>query len=816
VDTAEALEDAIASQTWDIIFADYTMPHFSGTRALAMTRKRGLDIPFIFVSGTIGEDTAVEAMRSGAQDYIMKGNTKRLLPAVERELRETELRREYARSEEHRRATEARFRHILTLAVDAIIAVDAQYQITTFNRGAERIFGYRFEEVLGQSLDLLLPLPEIAALLESLTEAGECREIRGRRKDGGEFPAELTVSRLNEAGDVTYTLILRDISERKRAEREMHLLQTISQTAGESNDIHMALNGVLRELCSVIEWDLAQAWVPRADGAALVCSPAWYSAQKGKADEYRKASMMMEFGPGQGLPGRVWSSQHAEWSTDYAAADEFPRPELARELGYTVRMAIPVMADQQAVAVLELLARGPARVSERLSRLVQAVAAQFGGILQKKHMEQRLHYMAHYDVLIGLPNRVLVRDRLSQAIAEAGRHGRLLGVAMLDLDRFKTVNDSLGHAWGDRLLTEVAARLRRAVREDDTIARLGGDEFTLILCDMAQLDDAARVAQKILACFAEPFRIDEHELYVNISMGMTLYPLDDSDVDGLLRNADIAMYRAKDQGGSTFQFHTPEMTARIRDRVALEYDLRGALSRQEFELYYQPIVELATRRMVGVEALIRWHHPQRGLVSPLDFIPLAEETGLIVDIGAWVLRAGCEQIVAWRREGRPPLRLSVNTSARQFQQADLDAVVARVVQETGCDPAALDLEITESLLIDNATVVMTLRQLHRMGLRLSIDDFGTGYSSLSYLRRFPVDHLKIDRSFVQDITTNDDAKAVAVAIITMAHALGIKVIAEGVETEEQLAFLWANQCDMAQGYHLGHPLPAAELAKRLV
>jgi diguanylate cyclase (GGDEF)-like protein/PAS domain S-box-containing protein len=430
-------------------------------------------------------------------------------------------------------------------------------------------------------------------------------------------------------------------------------------------------------------------------------------------------------------------------------------------------------------------------------------------ITEHRQAMDRLHYLANYDTLTGLPNRVLLQDRLNQAMLEADRRDRLVAVMFLDLDRFKLINDTLGHETGDALLKQVAERLRTCVRTSDTISRLGGDEFTIVLANVAHVNDVAHVAQKIIDCFAVPFHLQGRELFISPSIGITLYPFDDNDLDSLLRNADAAMYHAKELGRNTFQFYTAELNRRTAKRLQLETALRHALERNELLLHYQPQLSLKSGRIIGAEALARWRHPEMGLVSPQEFIPLAEETGLILPIGEWVLRTACTQARAWHAAGFGALQIAVNLSGRQFQHRHLAKLVKQVLHDTGLDPRLLDLELTESLLMHNTEAILgTMEELHAYGVSFSMDDFGTGYSSLSYLKRFPIDTLKIDQSFMRDIPRDPDDAAIAQAIIAMAHSLDIRVIAEGVETARQLAFLRAKRCDGMQGFLFSKPLPA--------
>ena len=434
--------------------------------------------------------------------------------------------------------------------------------------------------------------------------------------------------------------------------------------------------------------------------------------------------------------------------------------------------------------------------------------------------QAHLYHLAHYDALTGLPNRLLFEDRLTQALAQERRAGQLVALLFLDLDRFKAINDTFGHAVGDLLLKAVAERLSQSVRENDTVARMGGDEFTLIFSGLREPEDAGQIAHLILEAMAKPFVLEGHEVHVSTSIGITLYPLDNNSIDEkksaietLLKNADTAMYKAKDQGKNNYQFFKAEMNVATLERLLLENDLRKALENGEFVLHYQPRIHCADGSISGMEALIRWRHPTLGLISPATFIPLAEETGLIVPIGEWVLRTACTQTKAWLDAGMRPLRVAVNLSARQFKHADLILTIENVLRATGLSPSYLEVELTEGLAMEDVKqTVITLNALSAMGVSIAIDDFGTGYSSLAYLKRFPVDFLKIDQSFVRDIGGGGDSAAIAKTIIAMAHNLQLQVVGEGVETAEQFDFLRQHGCEEVQGYLLSRPLPAEEFA----
>lgn len=437
-------------------------------------------------------------------------------------------------------------------------------------------------------------------------------------------------------------------------------------------------------------------------------------------------------------------------------------------------------------------------------------------ITERKQFEEQLLYQANYDFVTGLPNRNLLHDRLSHAIAHESRHKRKVAVLLLDLDQFKIINDTMGHPAGDQILKEAALRLKRCKRTSDTVARLGGDEFVLIMTDIGHLRNVARIAEKVLKVFAPPFSVQGQEIFVTCSAGIAMFPDDGTDADVLLKNADVAMYHAKKLGRNNYQFFTGEMNARVHRQLVLENSLRKAQDRGEFTLHYQPLVDLASGTVVGAEALLRWQRGDEPLAYPAEFIPLLEDTGLIVPVGEWVFHEACRQNRIWQDRGVPPLSVSVNISGRQFYQKNLPEQIGRILDKSGLEPHHLKMELTESLLMQDVDeVVNKLDRLKAMGVLISIDDFGTGYSSLSYLKRFAIDELKIDRSFTSGLTADPNDVAIVTAIIAMAHSLNLKVVAEGVETREQLDFLTAHGCEAVQGYFFSKPLPADDFERFL-
>lgn len=432
-------------------------------------------------------------------------------------------------------------------------------------------------------------------------------------------------------------------------------------------------------------------------------------------------------------------------------------------------------------------------------------------ITERKRNEKKINQMVYRDPLTGLPNRLLLNDRLSQALELADETKQTIGIMFIDLDRFKYINDTLGHAVGDQLLIEIAKRIESCVGKNDTVCRQGGDEF-IVLIPNTTADEVSKIAQQIVDLFSSSVMVNEQELFVTPSIGIAMYPGDGRDIETLIKNADTAMYRVKEQGKNNFQFYTPEMNEAVTKKMKLEIGLRKALERDEFKIVYQPQIDVETGGIIGVEALLRWHHPEWGTISPAEFIPIAEETGLILQIGEWVLHGACLQNKEWQNAGYAPLRMAVNISSRQFQQSDLVERVSRILKETELAPQYLELELTESIIQDSKYAVAKMQVLKEMGIHLSIDDFGTGYSSLSYLKTFPIHTLKIDQSFTRNIYADPKDASLVETIIAMAHNLDLKVIAEGVETEEQLQFLQQKQCNEAQGYYFSRPISADELA----
>ncbi|WP_341646770.1 EAL domain-containing protein [Thauera sp. SDU_THAU2] len=566
---------------------------------------------------------------------------------------------------------------------------------------------------------------------------------------------------------------------------ELAYVDELQQALHESDRAlsHSRRNLYLAE--QVIESSLEGIMVTDTQGLIISVNPAFSRLTGYKAEEVvgRNPSLLSSGRQSPAFYARMWASLQTEGKWQGEIWNRRKSGEIYPEL-----LHITAIRDEQGH--------------------VSHYAAVFTDITLLKETEARIRDLAYYDPLTGLPNRRLLEDRLQVELSHAARMCSRLAVMFVDLDRFKRINDSLGHEIGDRVLVEVASRIRLCLRDDDTVARMGGDEFIVLLGNLAQPDAAAATARRIVAALRRPVAIDGRELVVTTSIGISIYPDDSADSATLIKNADIAMYRAKEEGRNSFQLYQPAMNARSLEHLALETALHGALQRDQLLLHFQPLVRADTGEPVAVEALLRWQHPELGLVSPADFISLAEETGLIVPIGEWVLRHACLCHRRWREDERAPLRMMVNISARQFRQEGFVDMVRRVLHETAMEPSLLTLELTESMLMDDTEAsVLRMQKLRELGVSLALDDFGTGYSSLAYLKDFPIDELKIDRLFVRGIDRNVRDAALASAIISLGHSLGLRVVAEGVETRAHLDVLQRHGCDLAQGFHFSKPLP---------
>lgn len=684
-----------------------------------------------------------------------------------------------ARTEQALRKSEARLRQLIASTLDAVITVDRNLFVIEWNRQAEVIFGISSRDAMGRPLQHeLLGEAERRGLQKLVQRYRSDRpspllrrrvETVAKRANGEEFPVEITLAPAGSGNDTTFTAFVHDISERKRAEQELEHREKRFRTI-----VEKSWSGVV-----LLDGDLRFSFAGSSTQHLI-----------GYDDSELVGRSLFDFVHPHDL-------DNARGMLENVLAE--PNHEAHGELRFRHKRGNWVWLEGFSQNLLHEASVG-------------AIVLNYRDVSQRKETEKQLEYRAYYDSLTGLPNRLLFRDRLVNALAHAKRNRVGVAVMYLDVDHFKLVNDGLGHSFGDLLLADVARRLHTALRASDTISRIGGDEFSVLLPEVTNTEAVAGVARKILDALDKPFRVEGHDLFVTASIGISCYPSDGDDAETLLKCADAAMYRAKELGRNQAQLFTASMNERYVRRLALEQHLHHAIEREQLELYYQPVYDRARRRIVSVEALLRWRDPNRGIVPPSEFIGLAEETGMILAIGEWALRAACKQLRQWHDHGLPSLRMAVNISAVQLQQRDLVDIVRSALEESNLQPQMLQLEITESAAMQNFEMTMkALRDLRDMGVGIAIDDFGTGQSSLTYLKHFPIDTVKIDKEFLRDVTVDETAAAIVSYVINLAHTLQLKVVAEGVETEEQYTFLRHYACDLMQGYLFSKPIPADDV-----
>jgi diguanylate cyclase (GGDEF)-like protein/PAS domain S-box-containing protein len=721
------------------------------------------------------------------------------------------------RAEEVLRQSEQRYRYMFEANPLSMWIRDEQtMEILAVNEAALRNYGYTRSEFLGlKSTDLIAPedAERFVQVLRGRDPKGEYANLwRHRRKDGSVMDVETVSHPFDLDARPARLTLVNDITERMRAERRLQMGHSVTRILADSRTVEEALPQVLRVICEASDWVYGQRWALDKSVNRMHCAETWRAAEPG-LDEFetfnRGRTQTSGAGGGGGLVHRVWESNSPVWVADLAQDSSMRRGPAALKAGLRSAFAFPILIGDDFYGVMEFFGREVCAPDKALMDIVHTFGSQVGQFMARKAAEQNLRFVASHDPLTGLFNRSMFNERLQQALAQATRFERSLALLFIDLDGFKVVNDTVGHNGGDALLSELATRLRATLREGDVIGRMGGDEFVVLIEEFTEAVQVAEVAKKVLETVARPFVLQGREFEISASLGISVFPDDGQDAQALLKNADIAMYLVKQQGKNSFRFYAPQMNVHLHERLSLESSLRRAMEREELLLLYQPKVGVRDGQMSGVEALVRWQHPTQGMISPAEFVPVAEDAGLILAIGEWVLRTACRQVLAWREQGLPHLRMAVNVSPRQFSQESLIPVVREALHQTGMDPARLELEITEDMVLRNPErAARLLGQLKDLGVRLVIDDFGTGYSSLNHLKRLPVDCVKVDRSLILDLPRGEDAATLTRAVIAMVHSLGISVTAEGVETREQWEFLHQLGCEEMQGNYFSAAVPA--------
>jgi len=717
-------------------------------------------------------------------------------------------------AEEVLRQTSQKLEALIDASPISIMARDQNLRIVKWNAAAERMFGWSEREVLGGTVPFVPPeLEDEAVALRQQLLRGESItdfETMRMRKDGARINISISTTVMRDASGqpAGFISLATDITERKRAERRLQMEHAVTRILEESRTVEDALPHLLRTIAEASGWVYGARWELDKAANLLRCMETW-CVDAPEVREFMAFSRLRTQTPGasKGPIHQVWGSNAPVWIADVAQEINMRRGPAALKAGLHSIFAFPILVGEEFYGVIELFGREVRQPDPGLVGVVHTIGSQLGQFMARKAAEQNLRFVASHDPLTGLFNRNIFNERLHQALAQAARFERSLSLLFIDLDGFKLINDTHGHNAGDALLAELAARLRTTLREGDVIGRMGGDEFVVLIEEFAEVSQVAEVAKKLLDTVTRPFVLHGQSCQVTASLGISIYPDDGSDAQTLLKNADMAMYLVKQQGKNSFRFYSPQMNVHLMERLSLESGLRHAIERGELLLLYQPRVGVRDGQVTGMEALMRWQHPTQGMIGPSEFIPVAEDAGLMAAIGEWALHSACRQARAWRDLGLPMLRVAVNLSHKQFQQESLIQVVREALHRVTLEPARLELEITEEMVIRNPErAVRLLTQLKEIGVRVVVDGFGTGYSSLSFLRRLPIDSVKIDRSLIVDLPRNSDAAALTRGVVAMAHSLGLTVIAEGVETREQWEFLHQQGCEEMQGNYFSAPV----------
>ena len=828
VDNEKSFVDALREFEPDVILSDFSMPGFDGMAALELARDICPDTPFIFVSGTIGEESAVGALKSGATDYVMKTNLVRLPAAVERALRDAKERTARRKAEGELEALRERLRSILSTLPDVVwsVAVPSR-EILYVSPAAATVFGRTQKEVHESRMLWGEPIhpedrPRMMALWQNaavddmfdeeyriVKPGGEIRWIQGRGRFAGDAAGNI----------VRIDGISRDITERREHERK---LTQLSRVHAVLSGINLAIvrvhtrDELFRGACRIAvgAGQFRMAWAGVVDYEAMQVKPvAWDGDVRGFFDTAPLALTETRTG-GLGLVGQAVREKRPVISNDVQNDPQRMMKKECLERGINSLAALPLVVGGAAVGVLTLYAGELGFFDgEELALLVE-LAGNISFGLEHIESEEKVRYLAYYDSLTGLANRTLFLERLAEYVSTAGREQHQLALVIVNIERFKTINDTFGRQFGDALLKQVVGRLLELAKDPNRVARVGADHFAVVVPHLKHEESLIRGLEQGSRCIdGDPYAVTGTELRISTRSGVALFPSDSNDADTLFRNAEAAL--KKSSSGERYLFYTKQMTERIAEKVALENKLRQALEKDEFVLYYQPKVDVGTQRLVSVEALIRWRSPELGLVPPLQFIPLLEETGLILRVGSWALKRASLDHRGWVEQALKAPRIAVNVSPIQLRQRDFVDVLKQAIIG-GVAPPGIDLEITEGVVMEDIQAnIEKLASVHALGVNIAIDDFGTGYSSLGYLAKLPVQSLKIDRSFIIAMVEDPDTMTLVSTIISLAHSLRLKVVAEGVDSEDQAKHLRLLRCDEMQGYLFSRPLPRDELTALL-
>lgn len=831
VETEQEFRGALREFVPEVILSDFTLPSFDGLSALQIAQEVCPEVPFIFVSGTIGEERAIEALKRGATDYVLKNNLARLVPSVKRALSEAEEKYERRRAEKGLREQQQFLRRVIDTDLNLIFVKDWAGKFTLVNKAVADIYGTTIDNLVGKTDADFNPnkeevenfLHDDKEVMRTLRPKFIAEEPVTEAKTGEvRWFQTIKVPLISPNGKAHQVLgVATDITERKNQEAKIARLSRIHAVLSNINSAIVRIRDsqeLFKEACriAVEHGKFKMAWVGLAFPGIRKAKPvAWMGFEEGYLDEV--GLQLRDVTEDNGMGGRALQNKKILVANDVQTDPKVVFKNEALKRGYRSLAALPLLVGGEAVGVFVLYAGEANYFDDEEVKLLSELAADISFALDHIEKEEKLDYLAYYDALTGLPNRTLFRDRLHQHIKVAQQDGRMLAVMVTDLERFANINNTFGRQAGDLLLKQIAERLKGSFADPEALARTGEDNFAVFIRGPKEAAEVAHIAEvEVMGSFSLPFSLNGDELGIPVKAGIALFPADGTDADTLLANAEAALKKAK-TSAQTYLFYAPEMNARVAEKLKLENKLRRALEEQQFILYYQPKIELASGRITGLEALIRWNDPDTGLVPPFKFIPILEETGMILDVGSWVIEKALSDYRQMLAKGLAAPRIAVNVSQIQLRHKGFVSQVRQALEKGADGKPGLDLEITESLIMEDIEAnIEKLRTVREMGLGIAIDDFGTGYSSLSYIAKLPVDTLKIDRSFIIDLGGSSESMTIVSTMISLAHSLNLKVVAEGVETEEQSKLLRLLRCDQMQGYLYSPPVPLERIEVMLM
>lgn len=819
VQTEKELRSALENQRWDIFLSDYQMPNFLGTDALKIVREKGLDIPFIMITGHLGEERAVEIMRNGANDFFLKGNIQRLAEAVNRELREYEIRKKQREGEIALRQSEERYRKLIDLNPDGILIL-SEDKIIFANPPALAILGLqRKDEYIDKGLIDFIEKTDLLKYREFIADVNRGQKLGSNkielsllRLDKKQIDVEILGTPLVYQNQAVLYLIIRDITERHNADLQIDIQYQVTKIISESETLFSATEKMLKLFSQKLHWDLCQIWAIDTESKQINCVGSYHS-EKIKSDIFFEESKKTSRPSEGGIVGTILKSMKTVWIKDLSSDPNFIRKDIATQIGLKTGVGFPITYRNELLGFLEFFSCDFREPDPRILSIFEVLGAQIGSFIKRMFAEGSLTYLSEHEPITGLLNEKAYRNLLEKLLKNRGQEDFKIGIVNINIDNFQTINTTLGGFVGEDIIKLYSDQIQEVVTLEKMMSYYSNGSFFIAFTHLRDINELHSILKVINDLHIKTYNIKNNKINLDISMGVSIFPGDGLTAEELIRNAQNAARNASSSGKNKIVFSSPDIAEKAKKKIVLAAELQEAIKKYEFTLYYQPKIDILTNKVAGAEALLRWERSE-GILQPNQFISTLEDTGLILALSEWIFLTACKQAKQWQEMGLPKMTVSVNLSALNFSDPNLIELFKKVLQESNLEPECLDVELTEASFMKDARAnILVLNKIAKLGLKLSIDDFGTGYSSFSYLRDMPINNLKIDQSFVFHVSDSLKSAAIVSSIITLGHNLNLKLIAEGVETKDQLDFLKEHKCDQGQGYYFSKPLSQDQFMK---